>query len=170
MQQIISATFDGLETRFTEDGWFDATAAAKHFGKRIDNWLRLAETGDYMRALAKALTTSNVSEFVRSKEGRGGGTWLHPKLAVAFARWCNVDFAVWCDIQIDTLIRDGYVRISEVERSHWKQMLELDAKDQTSLIRASFGSHLMRQRKRDLPSIKAERERLNTLLQPSLLN
>ena len=35
------------------------------------------------------------------------GTWLHPKLAVAFARWCDIDFALWCDEQIEALITDG---------------------------------------------------------------
>ena len=28
------------------------------------------------------------------------GAWFHPRLAVPFARWCNPDFGVWCDIQI----------------------------------------------------------------------
>jgi hypothetical protein len=27
----------------------------------------------------------------------GGGTWLHPKLAVRFAQWLDPKFAVWCD-------------------------------------------------------------------------
>jgi hypothetical protein len=32
----------------------------------------------------------------------GGGTWLHPKLAVAFARWLSSEFAIWCDTQISS--------------------------------------------------------------------
>jgi hypothetical protein len=32
------------------------------------------------------------------------GTWLHPKLAVIFARWLSPDFAVWCDEQIEALL------------------------------------------------------------------
>src|SRR5699024_726548 len=31
--------------------------------------------------------------------------WLHPKLAVKFARWVDTDFEIWCDEQIDELIR-----------------------------------------------------------------
>lgn len=170
MQHIVHATFEGLQVRFTEDGWFNATAAARHFGKRIDNWLRLDEAKTYMAALAEALSASDVREFVRAQEGRNGGTWLHPKLAVAFARWCDPRFAVWCDLQIDTLIRDGYARITDAERAHWQQLLELEKRDETSKIRASFGSHLMLMRKHDLPDIRAERERLNSLIQPSLLN
>ncbi|PSJ79956.1 hypothetical protein C7N83_09155 [Neisseria iguanae] len=34
----------------------------------------------------------------------GGGTWLHPKLAIDFARWLNPHFAVWCDEQIEKIL------------------------------------------------------------------
>ena len=46
--------------------------------------------------------------LVKTKAGapiHGGGTWLHPKLAVFFARWLNVNFAVWADLHIDALLR-----------------------------------------------------------------
>lgn len=39
--------------------------------------------------------------------GRSPGTWLHPKMAVAFARWLSDDFGVWCDLQIDAIIRNA---------------------------------------------------------------
>lgn len=32
------------------------------------------------------------------------GTWLHPKLAVDFARWLDPKFAVWCDEQIEQIL------------------------------------------------------------------
>jgi len=32
------------------------------------------------------------------------GTYLHPKLAVFFARWLDVRFAVWCDLMIDNIL------------------------------------------------------------------
>lgn len=57
---------------------------------------------------AKALRLVKKSGLVRAKAGgveAGGGTWLHPKLAVPFARWLDVEFAVWCDEQIDKLLR-----------------------------------------------------------------
>ena len=36
--------------------------------------------------------------------GNNRGTWLHPKLAVHFARWLDPKFAVWCDEQIEALL------------------------------------------------------------------
>lgn len=168
MQHIVHATFEGLEVRFTDDGWFDATAAAAKFGKRPADWLRLPETKRYIKALSEARGISEKSALIRAK--RNSGTWMHPKLAVRFTQWLDVRFAVWCDEQIDELIREGYARITDAERAHWQQLLELEKRDETSKIRASFGSRLMLMRKHELPDIRSERERLNSLIQPSLLN
>lgn len=104
---IYLAEYDGLPVPFLGNGWFNATVAAKRYNKRVDNWLRLAETKEYMAALTESLTSSDVRELVRTQEGRAGGTWLHPKLGVVFARWCDVRFAVWCDQQIDHILRGG---------------------------------------------------------------
>lgn len=46
--------------------------------------------------------------LVRTKRGspeNGGGTWMHPKLGVVFARWLSSDFAVWCDSQIEEIVK-----------------------------------------------------------------
>ncbi|QUJ04616.1 KilA-N domain-containing protein [Salmonella enterica subsp. enterica] len=45
-----------------------------------------------------------VCKTSRARKDRGGGTWLHPKLAVRFARWLH-DFEIRCDEQIDAMIR-----------------------------------------------------------------
>ena len=39
------------------------------------------------------------------KAVRGHGTWAHPKLAVFFARWLDVRFAVWCDVMIEDILK-----------------------------------------------------------------
>ncbi|MBK9497403.1 MAG: KilA-N domain-containing protein [Xanthomonadales bacterium] len=52
---------------------------------------------------AKMLRLAKSTGLVKTKSGPqsvGGGTWLHPKLAVAFARWLDVNFAIWCDDQV----------------------------------------------------------------------
>lgn len=65
---------------------------------------------DSSRAASKARVLRLVKGIglVKTKAGapiNGGGTWLHPKLAVFFARWLDVGFAVWCDLHIDALLR-----------------------------------------------------------------
>lgn len=113
MTTIIKQAYQGQMHSFNADGWFNATEAARRFGKRPVDWLRLDETRDYIAAMAQALEgSSKVSQnhFGLVRATRGGvspGTWMHPKLAVPFARWLNLSFAVWCDLQIDTIIRNS---------------------------------------------------------------
>jgi phage regulator Rha-like protein len=51
----------------------------------------------------------------------------------------------------------------------WQQMQALIAKEVESKVRASFGSHLMLQRKKEIPPLQHERIRLEAEIQPSLL-
>jgi hypothetical protein len=102
-KNMIVLEYDGFEISLTEDGWFNATKAASRFLKRPIDWIRLDETQKYLKALCAALEISEPKSLIKSR--RNSGTWLHPKLAVRFAQWLDVDFAVWCDIQIDNIIR-----------------------------------------------------------------
>ena len=105
MTKIIKAEFNGAAMQFNADGWINATLAAEKYGKRVDHWLANQETTEYISALGEALNTRNSGDLIYTRKGRSGGTWLHPKLAVMFARWLNVRFAIWCDEQVDALIR-----------------------------------------------------------------
>lgn len=106
---LVSLAYDGHPITIRDDGWFNATEAAKRFNQEAHEWLRLPSTERYMEALGKALgfePGKSRNNLVRTSKVRGqAGTWLHPKLAVAFARWLDDDFAVWCDCQIDSIIR-----------------------------------------------------------------
>ncbi|ELE6506814.1 KilA-N domain-containing protein [Pseudomonas aeruginosa] len=102
---IIPFRYQGQPVRFNSEGWINATDIAATHGMRLDNWLRNKETEAYIKALARHLNTSDSRDLIRGQRGRGGGTWLHPKLAVAFARWISPDFAVWADLHIDALLR-----------------------------------------------------------------
>lgn len=105
MNNIVPLEYQGQPVQFSTGGWINATDVAKQFGKLPGEWMRLPETKRYMEALASALNEGESRNLIRSSRGRGGGTWLHPKLAVTFARWLDIDFAVWCDLRIDGLMR-----------------------------------------------------------------
>ncbi|QEL56603.1 KilA-N domain-containing protein [Chromobacterium paludis] len=109
MTKLIQADFNGQAMQFTADGWFCATTAAARYGKRPNDWLSLPETGKYLEALTRKYGEIPFFKTKRGgdtgKSGNAQGTWLHPKLAVRFAQWLDMDFAVWCDEQIDALIR-----------------------------------------------------------------
>lgn len=103
MSKITPFDYQGQVVAFNADGWINATDAAERFGKRPVDWLALDGTKDYLAILASVLKCEPES-LLKTKRGNSGGTWLHPKLAVRFAQWLDMKFAVWCDLQIDALI------------------------------------------------------------------
>lgn len=108
---IIKFDFKGHQVGFNDDGWINATEAAKKFNKVPNDWLRLPDTINYIKALQSKY--GEIS-YLKTKRGKhDGGTWIHPKLAVRFARWLSVDFEIWCDEQIDKLIRSQVVTYTD---------------------------------------------------------
>jgi hypothetical protein len=105
MNNVIPFNYQGRAVRFNSEGWINATDVAKRFDKRPVDWLKQEETKQYLSALAEALNCEPES-LLETRRGRyQSGTWLHPKLAVSFARWLDLKFAVWCDLHIDALLR-----------------------------------------------------------------
>ena len=110
MNAIQSFQFNDIPVSFREDGFLNATAIAAHFGKFPKDYLKNEQTQQYITALAenlsvrrKILTKENQIVIVK-RGGSEQGTWLHPKLAIHFARWLDPKFAVWCDEQIEALL------------------------------------------------------------------
>ncbi|MDA3500719.1 KilA-N domain-containing protein [Acinetobacter sp. AOR34_HL] len=102
MSAIVKIKYEDQEHSFNNNGWFNATQAARKFNKPVHDWVRLPETQKYLEALERKY---GKIPYLKTKRGNNGGTWLHPKLAVRFAQWLDIDFAIWCDEQIDNLIR-----------------------------------------------------------------
>ncbi|OQS44840.1 hypothetical protein B0T39_00915 [Chromobacterium haemolyticum] len=109
---VLAKSFNGTAFEFREDGYFNMTKAAKAYGKQLDEFWRYEKVQAYVTALGKALGfnsrefTGFKKDLTEAKKGRyHSGTWAHPKLAVFFARWLDVEFAVWCDMVIDSLLR-----------------------------------------------------------------
>ena len=127
MSNIIPFNYQGEPVRFNSDGWINATDVARRYGKRPVDWLKQSETRRYMNVLAAALNCDPGS-LLETRRGRHqGGTWLHPKMAVAFARWLDLEFAVWCDLRIDALLR-GDLQIKENYSSAQQALLEAKTK------------------------------------------
>lgn len=96
---------------FREDGYINMTKAIQHFpGKNLRHFWDTNETRLYLDALAEI---SGIPDIKVSRRGNGGGTFCHPKLAVFFARWLDVRFAVWCDLMI------GFARSYRVATTYY---------------------------------------------------
>lgn len=99
---VVTRIYEGHAIAYRDDGWFNATQAAAKYGKEPAQWARLPATVEYIDALRRKY---GEITYLQTRRGKDGGTWMHPKLGVLFARWLSVDFAVWCDEQVDEILR-----------------------------------------------------------------
>lgn len=89
------------------DGYINLNQMADATGKRIDNWLRLQETTSLLREFnsQQNIDSSDPRDrcfAVITVQGRRGGTWAHPDIAIQFAQWCDPKFA----LQVSRWIRE----------------------------------------------------------------
>lgn len=119
--QLVTSNYSGNQITFTEEGWFNATEVAAKYGKRPIDWLRLPDTERYVDALCRK-SEVRKSHFIITRKGNSArftqGTWLHPKLGVRFAQWLDIDFAVWCDEQIDLMLRNKHPYFDKKKLRH----------------------------------------------------
>jgi hypothetical protein len=105
MSNLITREYNGNVFHFREDGYFNMTKAAKAFGKDVREFFKLQSTDEYLEALADLV---GGNPLINVQKGNGispqVGTWGHPKLAVFYARWLDVKFAVFCDMVIDDIL------------------------------------------------------------------
>lgn len=110
--------FEEINVFFMEDGWFNATSVAKKFGKRPETWLRTEEVQKLISKISITLYgVIEQNQIVIVKRGSpeaGGGTWMHPKLAVHFAYWLNVDFAVWFGEQVEQILHERSIPVFDI--------------------------------------------------------
>jgi hypothetical protein len=92
--------------RRKSDGFVNATGMATACRKRWADFAKTQRAQDYMIALENDLRPvgqtmiNDIVELtiVDSRCGRfNSGTWIHPRLAIDFARWLSPKFAVWMD-------------------------------------------------------------------------
>jgi hypothetical protein len=92
-----------LEYTYADNGLMvNATEMAKPFDKRPAKWLELPSTTEFLSQLQ---TIRKSDSLIQTLEGRGGGTWMHEDVAIEFARWLSLAFAIWCNDRIKELLK-----------------------------------------------------------------
>lgn len=143
--------YNGTGIVFSADGWLNATASAAALNKPdLDNFLRSKSYLEYADVVAEA-NSVNSTDLKTTRRGNGGGTFLHPELAVVFARWISPAFAYWCDKQVATLIRLAQEAPARNERMRTRRMERLGAspeaiakRNEGVSIRAGFTNRLQK--------------------------
>lgn len=107
MDDLIVREYQGNQVLFQSDAYLNATEIAAKFGKAPKDYLKTDRTKKYIEAVGRNLLTdtNQLVTVIQGGDSLQQGTWFHPKLAIDFARWLNADFAVWCDEQIELILR-----------------------------------------------------------------
>lgn len=108
----------------------NANKMAEAFGrnKKLENWKVSENTKRYIQAL-EVNPKFQGTQLIIAKKGNSRefeqGTWIHEKLILNFARYLNVEFELWCDEQIATLLREGKVETKVKNTSDKKEVDEI---------------------------------------------
>ena len=115
-------TYNGKAiTQRDTDNYVNATEMCKANGKLFAHWMENKDSKRYLEATSVSIGIP-IDKLIYTKEGRpdrGGGTWIHPKLAIKLGRWISVDFELWCDEHIRTLIATGQTSIIQTPQQQY---------------------------------------------------
>ncbi len=106
-------SYNGQNITQRQDGFVNATQMCSIGNKKVNDWLRLEQTKAYIKGIA-IVTGIPDTDLIVIKQGgsyQNQGTWIHPRLAIELGRWISVDFAIWCDQHIKTLIETGSTQL-----------------------------------------------------------
>ena len=124
--EIISRNYDGIEVLFdnSESLYINATKIAQQFftpkgnPKDVSEWLNSKSTKEYITEFKKFTDTEKIGNGDLVVVRKGGndknaqGIWIHKKLIILFARWLSPKFAIWCDLQIEEILKEKVAPIT----------------------------------------------------------
>ena len=137
---LLNFSFNGQPISVREkDGYWNLTEMTQIFNKRINDFLRLSSTKNFLAATQKRLIANSVAQnpHQKSETGfpatglfsinknqelvevtRGGdgkqGTWGHCRVALKLAAWLDADFEAFVYEAIERLLTFGEVKLSEM--------------------------------------------------------
>jgi hypothetical protein len=113
MTSLTVFDFGSQGIRFEQSGdrvWVCLTDMAKANGKLVADWARLKSTQEYLIKLQSVMGIP-ITETTQGGIPELQGTWAIDEVAIDFAAWCSVDFRIWVNQQIKTLMTTGKVEL-----------------------------------------------------------
>lgn len=94
-QDLISHIYNGFEFKQrASDGYYDATAMCKVYGKLFADYYRLKDTQELINAIVLNMGIPILDLIISKVGGKHEGTFVHPLIANDVARWCDKKFAI----------------------------------------------------------------------------
>lgn len=109
------------------DGYINLNQMADATGKRIDNWTRLQETTSLLSEFQSDPLYQGVQPLI-TIEGRTGGTWAHPDIAIQFAQWCSPAFALQVSRWVRQWMTTGRNPLADIDRVGLRTGLKDDSR------------------------------------------
>ena len=86
----------------SDSAYFNATTFAQLYGKRINDFIRLENTQEYLSIMGRYVNTisnGNKIQLVKTVRGKHhSGTWLHSKVILRLMRWLDTELEVAMDL------------------------------------------------------------------------
>jgi hypothetical protein len=109
------------------DGYINLNQMAEATGRRIDNWTRLQETTSLLREFTSQSEYQGLPPLI-TVEGRAGGTWAHPDIAIQFAQWCSPAFALQVSRWVRQWMTTGRNPLADIDRVGLRAALKDDSR------------------------------------------
>ena len=99
--KINQLSFNGTEIKDRDDMLCltDMWKAAGSPKKRSSSdWRALPQTSDFIATIKQNTGKSGISNpLIETRRGRGGGTWAHWQIGMAYAKYLSPEFHAWCN-------------------------------------------------------------------------
>ncbi|MCB8766611.1 KilA-N domain-containing protein [Planktothrix agardhii 1029] len=109
-------------------------AANSPKGKEPPRWLKLDQSAEFIFVLEKKLNV-NLNDILKTVPGRGGGTWGHWQIALAYAKYLDPDLHIQVNEWARRYVEEEIEPEKGVDRSikNWKRQGKSDQWIQTRL-------------------------------------
>jgi len=98
MNEIIKKNFHGIQIAFEGKEKINLTdlwkAAGEPDGKEVWRWQETEQAINFINATVNSLNLAK-NEVLKTKRGKGGGTWGHWQIALEYARYLSPELAIW---------------------------------------------------------------------------
>ena len=103
----------------TKDGYFNATVLLDYWNKNNqEKQLARYKVNKSTKEFIEQLRKEDIEKPMLSGRGKGGGTWMHPKLFIDFAMWVSVEFKS----KVIDYVLDGLINSRNDAGDYYKEM------------------------------------------------